>query len=189
MGIHLVNHVDRAVEKEVWFIDGAPYHISGWRGPTPLVSRGRFSDLYIHPKTGILCRAPRRKKEKKTEPVSLILHPENPRIQYREMTLRVGSPTPKNPEYMTSYWVAILLKDRPETTRRDIFDETVEPRKFLRTELSCPGRDAFFEQDLSDFTEEDSLHYYGSRRVYAASFRKVTEAEKKMIEKIAKGGK
>lgn len=57
-GQHLIFHVWQFVEREVDLIDGVPYHKNGYR-----YSGWRGEALYVHPSTGILCKAEREKKK------------------------------------------------------------------------------------------------------------------------------
>jgi len=65
---HVRDHAEWYVEKNVIMVKGVPHDSSFF----PLLwSRGR--QLYVHPKTGILCQIPRRKVEKKKEENFIII--------------------------------------------------------------------------------------------------------------------
>jgi len=64
---HVLQHVDRYVEKEVVMMDGIPYSIRTFgQGLIPLTSNRSYRPLYVHPVTGLLriAKPPRVKKER-----------------------------------------------------------------------------------------------------------------------------
>lgn len=62
---HIRDHVDDFVEKNVIIIDGVPCRLPD---EYPLDSYGRFDKLYVHPKTGLLCRVKRQQRRWKPAP-------------------------------------------------------------------------------------------------------------------------
>ncbi|MDY6786220.1 MAG: hypothetical protein SW833_27350 [Cyanobacteriota bacterium] len=81
-GQHILSHVWGFVERHVVIIDGIPYQkdrqnhaLNGWR-----------NQLYVHPETGILCLAPKRKKAK-SQPCDNIANivQVDPLHQYRKL--------------------------------------------------------------------------------------------------------
>ena len=57
---HIYTHIWQFVEKHVLMVNGlACYNHGRWIGE-PLISWGRFTQLYIHPGNGLLCKAKKR---------------------------------------------------------------------------------------------------------------------------------
>lgn len=72
VGSHIYEHLWGYVAKDVKMANGKPLSlIPSWQGEHyPITSTGQpggFDNLYIHPKTGVLLEAPRRKKKPKQE--------------------------------------------------------------------------------------------------------------------------
>ena len=72
IGIHMFQHLFNWVERYVVMVDGKPHYIRSFswdkEGLVPLVQRPGHTQLYVHPKTGVLLRAPQEKRVKVQKP-------------------------------------------------------------------------------------------------------------------------
>jgi hypothetical protein len=57
---HVYTHVWQFVEKDVVILDGVPCYNGGGAHGRPLYANRRYQQLYVHPVTGLLCRARKR---------------------------------------------------------------------------------------------------------------------------------
>jgi hypothetical protein len=55
--IHIYTHVWQFVERDVQIINGKPCHKGSFADGLPIVSDGKYEQLYINPKTKLLCKA------------------------------------------------------------------------------------------------------------------------------------
>jgi hypothetical protein len=58
-GKHVFDHVDRMVEKHCFVGDDGGVYTRGWHGEWPVTG------MYVHPRTGLLCEAPRKSKRER----------------------------------------------------------------------------------------------------------------------------
>ncbi len=66
--IHIHTHIDQFVEKDVFIINGVPCHNSGFLHGKPLENYRDHQQLYVNPKTGLLCCLKQKKKKKQVDP-------------------------------------------------------------------------------------------------------------------------
>lgn len=55
--LHVYTHLWQFVIKDVRVVDGVPCFQGGYRDGQPILSFGRRAQLYVHPGTGLLCKA------------------------------------------------------------------------------------------------------------------------------------
>jgi hypothetical protein len=169
MQMHLLSHVQGAVEQNVRMVGKIPYRTTG--GALTTSGRRNYRQLYVHPKTGLLCLAPQEKKIERGAPSDLVVFPEAPLVQYRRVTKVVGKGKGAHPQEM---WLALLLETRPPKVK---WNTTVGVKEMT------PGRDAFFNEPLEWFGESSSGHYYGRPDLFAAKVRSVTTEELRRIQR------
>jgi hypothetical protein len=61
---HVYTHIWQFVEKDVKIVDGVACFGQGYWRDTPIISIGRYAQLYIHPGHGLLCKARKHKSYK-----------------------------------------------------------------------------------------------------------------------------
>lgn len=177
MDMHLLQHVRGFVEMDVEMVGKVAYRtVAGY----PLESTRRYNTLYVHPVTGLLCRAPFKKKVATPKQVTLVILPDRPGIQYR-LKQRVVRDVP------VSFWVAVTLGQRPVPTRVPTYAYRytgVTASAITGMRDIYDGRDAFFNQSLDNFTPRDSQFYYGNPNLYAVKIRAVTRVELRAIKRV-----
>lgn len=67
--VHVYTHLWQFVLKEVKIINGVACHKTGYRAGVPIASAGRHLQLFIHPLTGLLCKAKPAQRPPLSDPV------------------------------------------------------------------------------------------------------------------------
>ena len=185
---HILEHVDGYVETEVEMIDGEPYYSRqrSWQRDSRITSSSRYTQLYVNPETGILCKAKTELPKPRAIDYTLVVDPERPKIQYRKIYKNISKN--RKTDLFVGFWYRLELDHIPElvteTRMTRVYDSKTKQYLEERTpETFIPGTDAFL--GLLRGLDSGMLEkYYGNPNLYCWKMSQVNSEDLVFINSV-----